>query len=278
MSKKVLVLTDLSTNSKAGMRFGLQMAAQTKASLVFFYCMPNLKPTRWSDARHDLYLKAEMEKGRKALEKFVAGVYKSAGIKKPVYECVVQQRTDIQSAIIKYAVKINADAICMSTRGAGRLKKIIGSRASGIIQKSSVPAYIIPQSYRRSPIKKIFYASDLNQIGSELIQVRNIAKQYKAKVLVYHYDHMIDVAEAQKKLKRVAMRYKYPNVKFKFEKYNIDKSLAYHIKKDMKKSKASLAILFTDQKRGWFDRLFLSSKTVDVAYASNIPLLAIPKE
>ena len=36
--KKILVTTDFSNASKAGMRFAIQLATQMEVELVFFYC------------------------------------------------------------------------------------------------------------------------------------------------------------------------------------------------------------------------------------------------
>ncbi|MEX2231254.1 MAG: universal stress protein [Cyclobacteriaceae bacterium] len=276
MASTILVPTDFSANSKGGIRFALQLAAQSKTSMVFYHCIPYMKPTRWSDARYDAYVKEEKENALKELVKFIKSI--SQSIKKSGTEFVVQQSADVQEAIVDYAREIKASAICMSTRGAGRLKKIIGTHASGIINSSPIPVFVIPKNYRKNPVRHILYASDLNQIGQELKQVRDFAKRLNAKISVYHYDYLADVDEAKKKLEQVAKRYKRPDLTFKFQKFNVDQSLGWHLEKDVRRSKASLAVLFTNQKRGWFDKLFLSSKSVDVAFNSKVPLLILPKD
>ena len=172
----ILVPTDLSANSRAGMRFAIGLANQTKQPLVFYHCMQYLRPTRWSDAQYDSYRDAETRKGMLALRKFVAGVYKSARGAKPSFECFVEQHPDPSRAIIDYALTIHASAICMSTRGAGRLRKLVGTHASRLIHESPLPVFVIPETYRRSPLRHFLYASDLNEIGAELKQVLEIAK------------------------------------------------------------------------------------------------------
>ena len=44
---KILVTTDFSTNSKAGIRFALQLAAQMPCKLVFYHIVELLTPTSW---------------------------------------------------------------------------------------------------------------------------------------------------------------------------------------------------------------------------------------
>lgn len=278
MNSTILVPTDLSVNSKAGIRFALQLARQAKRSLIFYHCLPLMKPTRWSEATYEAYVKKEEGSARQLLEKFVRGVSQSTGRRSVKSEYVVEHSTDVQEAIIGYATKLKASAICMSTRGAGRLRKIMGTHASGIIHASPIPVFVIPKNYRASPIRHILYASDLNAIGAELKEVRKFSGELKANVTVYHYDYLADAEEEKKRLEKMAVRYRRPGVDFKFRKFNIDKSLGRHLNADMRRSKASLAVLFTDQKRGWFDKLFLSSRAADAVFDSKIPLLVLQKK
>ena len=273
----LLVPTDFSVNSKGGIRFALQLQAQARYDLVFYHSLPLLKPTRWSDARYNQYVQSEKENAARQLYRFVKEVHQRAGLQRRKFSCIVEQSPDAQTAIVNYAVAIKADAICMSTRGAGRLKKLIGTHTSGIIHTSPVPAFIVPKNYRRHLITKILYSSDLNQVAAELKRVRSIAARLNASVAVYHYDYLAEVEEARKKFERIASRYQYPDVTFSFQKYNVGKSLAQHLVRDIRATKSSMAVLFTEQARGWFDKVFLSSKSVDVALDSKIPLLVIPK-
>lgn len=277
MNNTILVPTDLSVNSKAGIRFALQLAQQSKSSLVFYHCLQLMKPTRWSEATYNAYVKKEEEGARKLLDKLVRSALQSPG-RRGKFECVVQHSTDVRQAIINYALQIKATAICMSTRGAGRLKKIMGTHASGIVRASPIPVFVIPMNYRATPISHILYASDLNAIGAELKEVKKFSGKLKAKVTVYHYDYLADVEQAKKKLEKMADRYRRPDIDFKFQKFNTDKSLGQHLNADMRRSKASLAVLFTDQKRGWFDKLFLSSRAADAVFDSKVPLLILQKK
>ena len=49
--KKILVTTDFSENSKAGLYFAIQLASQNDAELTFFNTYHILVPTAWNDAR-----------------------------------------------------------------------------------------------------------------------------------------------------------------------------------------------------------------------------------
>ena len=90
--------------------------------------------------------------------------------------------------------------------------------AAGIVHGASLPVFVIPKSYRRSPITSMLYASDLNQVGPELAKVRAVSRRLKAEVLVYHYDYLANVDEARRKLEKTVGKFKYADVSFKFQK------------------------------------------------------------
>jgi len=59
---KILVTTDLLTNSKAGIRFALQLALQYQCELTFFYAY-HLKKTTWNDTTYNSFTDSEKECG-----------------------------------------------------------------------------------------------------------------------------------------------------------------------------------------------------------------------
>jgi nucleotide-binding universal stress UspA family protein len=279
MSNYILVPTDLSSNSAAGIRFAIKLASQTKGRLLFYHSIELMKPVSWSDEKYKAYAKEEVELAENSLVKFVNKTYEKAGIAASRYECVVQQSADAKRSIVRYARKIGASYICMSTNGAGKVSKLLGTHASGVVSSSPVPVFVIPKSYRNTEkIKSILYSSDLNNLKPELSQVARFSKAINAKAALYHYDYQIEEKETKKKLSDVSKKFKTPGVKFVFKKLNIEKSLASQIIKDSQKQKASLVVLFTNQKKSWFDKLFLSNNSVDVAFASKVPLLVFPKK
>lgn len=277
MNNKVLVPTDFSANSRAGIRFAIQLASQTKISLIFYHCAEILKPTRWSTAKYEDYRNEELKASREMLVSFVSEVYSQLKVRPTRPQYIVQQSLDPKQAIVKFAIEVKAGGICMGTRGAGRLKKLIGTNASGVLTSSPVPVFVIPQTYRRARISHVFYSSDLNDLKWELRQVTKFANSVKARISVYNYDYLLEVDETKQKLSSIADRFETHQISFFFRKLNIEQPFAVHLLKDIRKSKPSVVVLFTNQKRGWFDRLFLSSKSAEVSFKSTVPLLVYPK-
>jgi nucleotide-binding universal stress UspA family protein len=274
---KILVTTDFSTASKAGIRFALQLAKQTKGTLIVFHAMGLPKPTRWGDNKYNAYAEAELKKAHIRLMRFIDSIGLQSGFATKAVQGVVTEGWQVDRSVIDYATHIKANFICMSTRGAGLLKKMVGTNASTILTTSPIPVIVVPKTYQVSPISHILYSSDFNTLGSEMKKVVDFAKPLKAKVSVYHYDFLLPLDEAKIKLEKIAAKHSARNVKFYFKKLHIENSLAHHLQNDIRKSKPSLVALFTKQNRGWYDRLFLSSKSAEISFNTKTPLLVFRK-
>jgi len=276
MQKKIVVPTDFSTNSKAGIRFAIQLASQDNSTLVFYHCMELLKPMKWTDGQFKTYVKNQLNKMTIELTSFVEKVYEQSGAPKGKFECVVERGADPKKCVVKYAAAVNASAICMATRGAGKIKKVIGTNSSGILSTSSVPVFVIPNGYRTSPITNTVYASDLEDFKSELKRIKEFSTPISSNLYVYHYSENMEEPQTRKKLLTLQSQHTKSGVSFVFDKFD-DRSFAESFEEDLRKSKASLGILFTNQKRNWFDKLFQGSNSAEVSFNSKVPILVFAK-
>lgn len=274
---KILVTTDFSAASKAGIRFALQLTKQTKAKLIVFHVMGLPKPTRWSKEKYDAYAESELMKAHIKLTRFIDSIGHQSGFITKKVECVVAEGWKVDRSVIDYAMHIKANFICMSTRGAGALKKVVGTNASSLLTTSPVPVIVVPKTYRVSPISHILYSSDFNNLGSEMKKVVAFAKPLRAKVSVYHYDFLLSLVETKIKLEKMAAKHSARDVKFHFRKFHIENSLAHHLQNDTRNAKPSLVALFTKQNRGWYERIFLSSKSAALSFDTKTPLLVFRK-
>jgi nucleotide-binding universal stress UspA family protein len=197
---KIMVTTDFSVNSKAGIRFALQLAKQTKSKLIFFHSQELPKPTRWSLEKYNTYAAVELKKTHARLRQFIDKISHQTGLKAREAQFVVAEGYKVDEAVIDFAKHTKANYICMSTRGAGALKKLIGTTASAILTTSPIPVIVVPKTYRVSPISHILYSSDFNNLHGEINRVAGFAKPMKARVSVYHYDFLLPLKEVKIKL------------------------------------------------------------------------------
>ena len=159
--KKILVTTDFSAGSKAGLRFAIQLASQSKFALTFFHSYNIISPTAWTAAKIKGYEKSEAAKVQQKLDLFVEKVYQELGIKPEHDKCVIKSSVFAQSNIMEYAAEHHFDFICISTRGAGKLQRLLGTNTANLINNSEIPVIAVPYTYKSKKITSILYASDL---------------------------------------------------------------------------------------------------------------------
>ncbi len=275
--QKILVTNDFSVNSKAGLRFAIQLASQHKVELTFFHSYNVMKPTSWGDATFEAYEKGEAKKIQDQLSRFVHSVYKSMNIAAKNIKCVIRSSVFDDANIREYAAQNKFNYICISTRGAGKIKKIFGTNTSNLINHSDVPVIAVPSSWHPSKITNVLYASDLTQLEKELKQVVKFAKPLKAKVELLHFNSPSEIITDTKILDAAIKKFSKYDIKLHLENANPVETLISNLEAAIKKSKPSLMIMFTEQSKTFFEKLFLSSKSAEYTFNAKIPLLVFRK-
>ncbi|UQD55317.1 universal stress protein [Flavobacterium sp. K5-23] len=275
--EKILVTTDFSANSKAAMRFAIQLASQKEYELTFFHSYSVSNLSSMSDAEFTAYEKKEAEKIQKKLNQFVEKVYIGIGVDSKSNKCVIKSAVLTDSNIREYAVKNKFSFICISTRGSGKMKKIFGSNTSNLIRHSAVPVISIPYNYRRSEVTNILYASDFFNFDFEFNKVMEFATPLMVGVDILHFKpHKAVVPNLQNITDNIN---KYPEfaVKLHIGTLNMVESLQSNIQSVIKRLKPSMLIMFTQQNRSFLDKIFVGSKSVNYSFYAKVPLLVFKK-
>lgn len=274
---KILVTTDFSSNSKAGLRFAIQLASQHKFELTFFHSYYIANLTSMSDAVFADYERKEADKIQKKLNQFVAAVYRDIDVVSKNKKCVINSAVFADSNVREYAQENKFSFICISTRGSGKLKKIFGTNTSSLISHSIVPVIAVPHIYRRSDIKSVIYASDLVNLKNELKKVIEFTKPLKAKVEILHFNYPTDITTNKNTIDELVKKNAKHNIKLHIENINLARSLISNIEAVIKQSKPSMVIMFTQQNRSFFDKIFFSSNSANYSFKAKVPLLVFNK-
>ena len=274
---KILATTDFSSNSKAGLRFAIQLASQHKYELTFFHSYYVMKPTSWNDSKFGVHEKSEADKIEKKLNQFVELVYKSIGVSSKNIKCVVKSSVLADSSIREYAHENKFSFICISTRGAGMIQKIFGTNTSNLISYSTVPVIAVPHNYHPSKITSILYASDLINLEKELKTVVEFTKPLKAKVELLHFHYPAEISTNKKMMDEAVKKFSKHKIRLHLEDINLAETLIANIEAAIKKSKPSMMIMFTEQNRSFFDKIFISSKAAEYSFNAKVPLLVFNK-
>ena len=275
--KKILVTTDFSDNSKPGLLFAIQMASQNDYELTFFHTYHTLVPTAWNQVRIEGYEKDEAIKIEEKLNAFVEQTYLEIDISVAHYKCVIKSSVFADSCIREYAAENDFDFICISTRGAGTFKRLLGTNTANLINNSEVPVIAIPHNYEKHAIDSILYLSDLLHFEKEILKVIAFAEPLKASVELLHlssaFDKKSELELVEKSIKGIAAY----DVKFETTVRNPDVGLVADIEEVVKNIQPSVMIMFTEQNRTWFDKIFISSKSAEYSFNAKVPLLVFHK-
>jgi nucleotide-binding universal stress UspA family protein len=276
MPIKILVTTDLSANSRAGIRFAMQIANQTNAQLIFYHHIKLEKPVRWSQKQFLTYADEELKGAATKLGRFIDSIYSQSASRKGKIQLAISSGSSVEREIIDQAVSRKANFICMSTRGAGTFQRMVGTTTSYVLTHSPVPVLVIPKNFKQEAISHILYASDLNGIQNEVKKVKAFSDAIKAKLSVLHYDDAHG-DETRQKFRQAAKQHRSSRVKFYLEKYNWEKNLSDNLKITSRKYRPSLLVWFTHQDRSWYERVFFASRSAAVAFDTNKAVLVYPK-
>jgi nucleotide-binding universal stress UspA family protein len=276
--KKILVPTDFSVNSKSAVRFAVDWAAQKKSELVFVHVLHILRPTRWTDSYFEKYAEQEEKICRTKFEIFIDGIYRNRNVKPGKHSFVIIQGISADITILDYCrKKKDIDYICISTRGAGKFKKIFGTNTGNLITKSEVPVLAVPANHKVVGIKNVLYSSDFRNYTDELKKVVDFALPFKAKIEVLHFTWPDEIV-FDKKTIGLAFKKKYKyGLNVHLEKNNAIHSLIENLQKQIRIKKPSVVIMFTNQQRTFFQKIFLSSKAEQLSFQLKVPLLVFNK-
>jgi len=276
--KKILVPTDFSANSKSGVQFAIHWASQQKIELVFVHVLYILRATRWSGAYFEKYAEQQKELCSTKFEKFIADIYWQMNVKAGKYSTITIEGISADISILDYCRRTpGIDYICISTRGAGKFKKIFGTNTGNLITKSAIPVLAVPKNYKVADVKSVLYATDLRNYAEEIKKVVAFAHPLKTKIEVVHFTWPDEISFDEKTIEAAFKKeFKY-GLKLYFKKNDGSHSLIENLENQIRIKKPSVVIMFTNQQRTFFQKLFLSSKAEELSFQAKVPLLVFNK-
>ncbi|MFO0479046.1 MAG: universal stress protein [Bacteroidota bacterium] len=271
--KTILVPTDFSNNANNALKYANDFAKAINNKIVLLHSyLPLVGKYNMISGIVAEDIAIQKKSSEKKLEK-VSSKY----VKVPSSHLV--KIGDTIDEIIDAAQKSKSQLIIMGTHGASGLKRILfGSNTSDVISKSNIPVLAIPQRYRFKKINTIVYATDLNNTINELKHIIPIAKQLNATIEVLNLNYIYNKNEDKKLLLEKKIKtLSYKKIKLIEQKATIEQTMIEQIKKYLVKRKPELLVMFPEDK-AWFDKLFISSKTEELANQIKLPLLSIRKK
>ena len=275
--KKILVTTDFSDKSKAALLFAIQLATQNKCSLTYLNVYHIPAPITWNVVSIEEYQKEQTNITEAKLKNFVEKIYAELNIPADNTNCVVKISFFPEAIIRDYAEENNFDFICISTRGAGQMERILGTNTGNLINHSAIPVLAVPHNYKTTAITSILYASDLEHYEKEIVKVIAFAKPLNATIELLHLTTVLENITGLSDIEKAVAKIDAYHIDFNIINRNPNESLITDIETAINKKKPSMMIMFTEQNRSWFDKIFLSSKSAEYSFNAKVPLLVFNK-
>lgn len=277
-SMTILVPTDFSPASRAGIRFAIQWARQQKSKLILANVLNIVRMTRWSPGQYEAFVQEQRRTTLDALRRLAAEVCRQMDFRRQDMSTVLIDGLSADISLQDYCKsRPDIDMICMGTRGAGRIRKLLGTHTGNLIRHSDIPVIAVPAGYRAKPIKNILYASDLAAQGPELKDVVDIARGLKAALSISHITWPTDTKLDTSFMNKVwSKQYGYP-VKMHYDEADSSISVTGNLKSVIRRRKPSLVVLFTHHDRPGIQRLLFPSEAESLSFITTVPLLVIGK-
>lgn len=268
---RILVTTDFSANSKSALKFAEVFKNQSLSTeIIVYHAIQVMKPSTWSDKHFKAYLNEEKDRVTTELKKFSKSIF---GKKIDQITFLVENSVSSTSAIADAAKRLKCDAIFISTRGAGILRKLLGTNAEYLVNHSPVPVCAVPASSKIKAIKRITYLSDLEHLKKEMIKASSLATSIKGELDIAH----ISLAGLDKKEVEKAAKNMNASTPLNIVDNKKAATLVDSINGFVKKKKPDLLIMFTKRNKGFFESLFLPSKAAELTFTTKVPVFIYPK-
>jgi nucleotide-binding universal stress UspA family protein len=270
---KVLIPTDFSKSARAAFDYAYQLFNHTEDTqfvLLNSYEMPasgsaggvmmSLEEAMRKESENDLKLEISH------LEKTYPGVHVSS----------VSRYGTLENSVSRTNNEKDIDFVVMGTHGASGLKKaLIGSNTMKVIENVARPVISVPAGWNYKEIKDIVYATDLKRLENldSLKPLCKLAEVYDSTIhIVYVTDENADI-DLEKEVGKLPLNEMFSKRTRKFKVIHSD-DVAESIDNYVDEINADLTVIIPKAASFW-DKLFNRSVTVQMAFNTKAPMLAI---
>jgi len=273
----LLVPTDFSPTAKNAALYALQLAEQLAAKKIVLYHSYEIPVTidPMVPGIQMLDMESLKEGSEKGLEIFKQELLASAN---GITIDTISEYGALTQGLDEVCAKVNAGLVVMGITGGGVLEeKLIGSNTLSVAKHTKLPVIIVPADARFTRIEEIMLTSDFDKADKTIPVdlVRKILAETKAKLFVFNIeeDELIEkypstiMGESyaiHSLLQDMNPEYHYSTNTNYVEAVN-DFALEYQV--DL--------IISIPKKHGFFEKLFSSSHTKQLAFHSHVPLMVI---
>jgi nucleotide-binding universal stress UspA family protein len=276
--KKILVTTDFSKNSTAAVNFAKKLAMQGCYQLTVFHASHLMQPSMRSESARKLCEDKEFANIQKKLATFVRESSSTLDKTPAKTHFAISNCAPASKAITNYAVKHHYDFICISTNGAGRFKRMLGSVVSQLIKHCPVPVILVPAEHNPLSTAIALWASDFTQLENELTPAVEFAKSLGASLHLLHLLGPQDANVDPNLIRQMIWKRTPFPVELHLMKSDWSKPLLHNIQSAVREIAPSVLLLFSNQDKTFLEGILYPSITESYVYKSLIPVVIFKKQ
>jgi nucleotide-binding universal stress UspA family protein len=270
--KSILVPTDFSDNARNAFDYAVKLFGidGVRYTLLNSFETPNAGSSGMLVSIDEMLEKESIADLEKELE-YLNNKYKGITID------TESRHGSVDDVVAHWSNQNDVDAVVMGTTGASGLKKtFLGSNAQKVIADSEYPVFSVPEGFLFSPIKKIVFAADLQDISDNAVfdTVKSLAKKYNAHLFITHVVKSGDLGETLEEEKnRLKINQTLEGVDFGFHSLH-DDNIVEAIDEFIEEVNADLLVVVPRKVTFW-NKLFRKSISKEISYHTKVPLLAV---
>lgn len=283
--KKILVLTDLGSTAAHAATAALPLCCALHTNLILLHTwtpQPVLEEYPNNSWGIDNLLYGEQSKGhlealKENLQEELAG--------SPLTERLPSIEWRHEDGSLADCVRLHLnhkdiEMVVMGSRKGSRLDHLfLGSDTRSVIDHSNRPVLIVPEGKKGGPLKKVTFASDLNEGDLRAVHyLTRIGRQIGFELEIIHVvlygSQDDDAAFRQEKFKKQVDKFRFPNISY----HNIyGRDITDRLNRHCLETNSDLLALCHDQHSFW-SKLFGGSQSVKLLKNQELPVLVIPSD
>lgn len=280
--KSILLPTDFSEISDNALRYALEIAKALKTEVVFFHAnhIPVIAPNTPVGV-YDNLIVTDDKKQKEALVSFKNKIYQETGITEAEVpsRCIVKLGFAVDE-IEAIAEEENIGLIALGTHGASGLQKaLIGSIAASVVKKSKCPVLAIPAGAVFQGINKIALATDFHHLENKITisPLLEMALLFNSEVLIFNVrKDKANMPTFEEAVEGMDLEEILQDIDHSFH-ISENNDITKGIEEFVKNQNADILAMIPHPHSFW-DSLFTTSYTEEIALDAVVPLLTLPEK
>lgn len=270
---KILFPTDFSENAHNAFAFFIKMFGHSDVEYVLLNAFNLPHSGRGMILSINDILQQESENG---LKKERAYLIEKFGILENKIK-IISEMGAVGESVAKVIDREKMELVVIGTKGASGLKSVlIGSNAADVISNVESPVLMIPDEHHFKSLKHVVFAADYtpNKTSENLKPLLSLVAKYNSKVSLLHVKKQKSkISQTDRESEQKNLSLIFSGTEYSFVEVENDNTSS-GIREFLSDNDVNLLCMIP-RKKGFFEKLFNSSISENMAKLANVPLLTL---